>query len=116
MDCTLKLFDVRPFAPQNRCIKVFPGTGAEHSYEKNLLKCAMTKEGTRVTSGSADTQVRIWSIDSFHNPHAPPVLLYCLPGHKGSVNEVQFHPKQPIIASCSSDKTIFLGEIQPASF
>lgn len=34
-----------------------------------------------------------------------------LPGHKGSVNEAVFHPKEPIIGSASSDKNIYLGEI-----
>jgi WD40 repeat protein len=38
-------------------------------------------------------------------------LLHQLPGHKGSVNDVIFHPSQPIIASASSDRTIFLGEL-----
>ncbi len=38
-------------------------------------------------------------------------LAYKLPGHNGSVNEVVFHPKEPIIGSCSSDKTIYLGEL-----
>lgn len=37
--------------------------------------------------------------------------LYHLPGHKGSVNEVTFHPKEPIIGSCSSDNSIYLGEL-----
>ena len=37
--------------------------------------------------------------------------LYCLPGHKGSVNEVIFHPTESIIASCGSDKQIFVGEL-----
>lgn len=38
-------------------------------------------------------------------------VLYALPGHKGSVNEVVFHPKEPIVGSCSNDRTIFLGEL-----
>lgn len=38
-------------------------------------------------------------------------VQYALPGHKGSVNEVVFHPKEPIIGSCSNDRTIFLGEL-----
>ena len=37
---------------------------------------------------------------------------YKLPGHNGSVNEVSFHPKEPIIASAGSDKKIYLGEIE----
>jgi hypothetical protein len=27
------------------------------------------------------------------------------------VNEVVFHPKEPIIGSCSNDRTLFLGEL-----
>lgn len=38
-------------------------------------------------------------------------LLYKLPGHGGSVNEVTFHPVSPIVASASSDKQIYLGEL-----
>jgi len=38
-------------------------------------------------------------------------LMYKLPGHGGSVNQVDFHPQEPIIASCSNDKKIYLGEI-----
>ncbi|KII66467.1 U5 small nuclear ribonucleoprotein 40 kDa protein [Thelohanellus kitauei] len=38
-------------------------------------------------------------------------LVYKLPGHEGSVNDVDFHPIEPIIASCSSDKNIYLGEL-----
>lgn len=39
-------------------------------------------------------------------------ILYRLHGHSGCVNEVDFHPTEPIIGSCASDKKIFLGEIQ----
>ncbi len=38
-------------------------------------------------------------------------VLYALPGHKGSVNEVAFHPTEPIVGSASSDRTIYLGEL-----
>ena len=48
--------------------------------------------------------VHIW--DALTSAH-----VYYLPGHKGSVNEIAFHPREPIIASCSSDKTIILGEL-----
>lgn len=75
-------------------------------------------------------------------------LIYYLPGHKGSVNDVSlvamliyylihiqciyclllffnillffrvgfnqviFHPTEPIVASCGSDKTVLLGELE----
>lgn len=48
--------------------------------------------------------VYVWNV-------ATTKILFKLPGHKGCVNEVVFHPKEPIIASCSNDKTVFLGEL-----
>ncbi len=38
-------------------------------------------------------------------------MLYRLPGHHGSVNDVTFHPYEPVLASASSDKKIFMGEL-----
>lgn len=102
MDNTLRMWDMRPYAAENRCTKVF--TGHQHNFEKNLLKCDWSPDGTKVTAGSADRMVYIWDAASRH-------LLYKLPGHTGSVNEAVFHPDEPIIASCSSDKQIFLGEL-----
>nr|BAU61597.1 U5 snRNP-specific protein [Gonium pectorale] len=102
MDNTLREWDIRPYAPPNRCTKVF--TGHLHSFEKNLLRCDYSADGGKVTCGSADRMVNIWDSSSRK-------LIYKLPGHSGSVNEVVFHPKDPVIASASSDKTVFLGEL-----
>eukprot|EP00898_Chlorokybus_atmophyticus_P005080 jgi/Chlat1/5573/Chrsp369S00849 len=106
MDCTLRIWDMRPFAPQDRCIKIL--TGHQHSFEKTLIKCDWSPDGQLVGCGSSDRNVYIWNTTSRQ-------LLYKLPGHLGSVNEVAFHPKEPIVASCGSDKQIFLGEIQQPS-
>jgi len=105
MDGHLFQWDIRPFIldEQNRCELEFEGV--KHSNEKNLLKCAWSPDQEYVTSGSADSIVKVWSASTGK-------LLYYLPGHKGSVNEVIFHPTVPgIIASCGSDRTIFLGEL-----
>ena len=102
MDNTLRIWDVRPFAPANRCTKVL--TGHQHTFEKHLLKCAWSKDGRRVTAGSGDRMVCVWDVHAHK-------LEYRLPGHTGSVNEAVFHPEQPIVASASSDKTLYLGEI-----
>jgi len=101
-DCTLRVWDIRPYAPTNRCIKIF--SGAEHNYEKNLLRCSWSPDGSKISCGSSDRFVYIWNTTTRQ-------IMYRLSGHKGSVNEVQFHPNQPIIGSCSHDKNIFLGEI-----
>ncbi|KAG8457510.1 hypothetical protein KFE25_004146 [Diacronema lutheri] len=109
MDSTVRSWDVRPFVPagadgsDGRGVRVY--AGAVHNFEKNLIRCAWAPDGARVASGSADRCVYVWDVPSSR-------MLYKLPGHKGSVNEVDFHPTQPIIASCSSDKTVYLGEIE----
>jgi len=56
-----------------------------------------------IASGSSDRNVYVWGTASGQ-------IMYLLPGHKASVNDVDFHPTEPIIVSASSDKTLFLGE------
>ncbi|CAI9729066.1 small nuclear ribonucleoprotein 40 kDa protein-like [Octopus vulgaris] len=102
MDGTVRIWDVRPFAPQERCLKLFQGH--QHSFEKNLLRCSWSSDGRKISAGSGDRFVYIWDT-------ATRQILYKLPGHTGSVNEVDFHPHEPIVMSCSSDKKIYLGEI-----
>ncbi|XP_066268836.1 U5 small nuclear ribonucleoprotein 40 kDa protein-like [Branchiostoma lanceolatum] len=103
MDNTVRIWDVRPFAPQERCVKIFQGN--QHSFEKNLIRCNWSPDGSKVTAGSADRFVYVWDTTSRR-------ILYKLPGHDGSINEVDFHPYEPIVLSASSDKKIYLGEIQ----
>ena len=104
MDNTLRIWDVRPFAPANRCTHAL--SGHQHTFEKHLLKCGWSGDGRRVTAGSGDRMVCVWDVHSQK-------LVYRLPGHTGSVNEAVFHPSQPIVASASSDQTVYLGEIAP---
>ncbi|XP_073252334.1 U5 small nuclear ribonucleoprotein 40 kDa protein-like isoform X2 [Porites lutea] len=104
MDNTVRMWDIRPFAPLERCLKVF--TGAQHNFEKNLIKCSWSPDGLMISSGSADRFVYVWDTNSRR-------ILYKLPGHDGSVNDVDFHPNELILMSCGSDKKIYLGELQP---
>jgi len=105
MDNSLHVHDMRPYVPgDNRLAKVF--TGAVHGFDQNLLKVSWSPDGSKVSAGSADRFVYIW--DSFTKQ-----IIYKLPGHTGTVNEVAFHSQEPIVASCSSDKKIYLGEIEP---
>lgn len=102
MDNTLRIWDVRPYAPMERCVKVI--TGHQHNFEKNLLRCAWSPDGSRISAGSADRFVYVWDTTSRR-------IMYKLPGHNGSVNDVDFHPTEPVIVSGSSDKTLYLGEL-----
>ncbi|CAM5106621.1 unnamed protein product [Natator depressus] len=103
MDNTVRIWDVRPFAPKERCVKIFQGN--VHNFEKNLLRCSWSPDGSKIAGGSADRFVYVWDTTSRR-------ILYKLPGHAGSVNEVAFHPEEPIILSASSDKRLYMGEIQ----
>lgn len=103
MDNTLRVWDVRPYAPGERCVKVFQGH--QHNFEKNLLRCAWSPGSDKISCGSADRHVYIWDVNTRR-------ILYKLPGHNGSVNDVDFSPKEPLILSGSSDKTLYLGEIE----
>ena len=102
MDSTLKAWDVAPFSPSERCVATFEGHS--HDFHKNLLRCSWSHDGEKVACGSADQIVHVWDVASTEE-------LYYLPGHKGAVTEVDFHPKEPILGSASSDKTVYLGEI-----
>lgn len=103
MDNSARIWDVRPFAPQERCVKIMQGH--QHNFEKNLLRCSWSADGSKIAVGSADRYVYIWDTTTRR-------ILYKLPGHSGSVNEVVFHPKEPVVLSCSSDKQLYLGEIE----
>lgn len=102
MDGTLRIWDVRAYAPEQRCTKVLRGIA--HGIDKSLLRANWSADGGMVGCGSADRNVYLF--DSLSG-----TTKYCLPGHTGSVTEVDFHPKQPIIVSASTDKKLFLGEI-----
>jgi len=103
MDNTLKMWDTRAYVEGEREMKSF--VGHAHNYEKGLLRCAFSSDGTRVAAGSADMCVYVWDVDKGK-------LAYKLPGHKGAVNDVAFHPvENPILASAGADGVIFLGEL-----
>lgn len=107
MDCTLRMWDIRPFVKDGasgRMVKVF--SGHSHNVDKNLLKCSWKPDGSMVAAGSSDAppHVYVWDADSGK-------VQYKLPGHKAAVNQVVFHPKEPIVGSCSSDRAIYLGEL-----
>jgi len=102
MDNSLITWDVRAYVSTPRFQKRFGGH--RHNMDKTLLKAAWSPDGTRISAGSADRFVYVWDASNGR-------ILYKLPGHQGSVNEVDFHPTEPIIVSCSNDKKMYVGEI-----
>ncbi|KAF2753163.1 putative U5 snRNP complex subunit [Pseudovirgaria hyperparasitica] len=102
-DSTVKKWDIRPFAPQERLLQTYDG--APLGMEKNLLKACWDSKGQKIAAGSGDRSVVVWDALSGK-------LLYKLPGHKGAVNDVRFSPHdEPIIVSGSSDRMVMLGEL-----
>ncbi|OJD12652.1 hypothetical protein AJ78_06791 [Emergomyces pasteurianus Ep9510] len=102
-DSTVRTWDIRPFAPADRHIKTYDG--APIGLEKNLIRASWNPTGERIAAGSGDRSVVVWDVKSGK-------LLYKLPGHKGTVNDVRFSPgDEPIIVSGSSDRNLMLGEL-----
>ena len=107
MDYTVRIWDVQPFSTsETREEKVF--LGATHNVERNLLRCCWSADMQYVSAGSADRTTNIWEVSTG-------VLKHRLGGHTGSVNETALHPSGTIIASGSSDRTVWLGEIGATS-
>lgn len=102
MDNTVRMWDVRPFCSTNREVKQF--RGAQHNFEKTLIKCGWTPDGKHVGCGSADRHVYVWDVES-------QAIKYRLPGHTGTVNSVAFHPAEPIVLSTGTKGEMYLGEL-----
>jgi WD40 repeat protein len=68
--------------------------GAPAGFENALFKGTWSRSdgGGRVAVGGADRTVTVWNVESGQ-------IQYKLPGHKGTVTCVDFHPKEPISTS-----------------
>jgi Prp8 binding protein len=102
MDDTLKIWDIKPFSTSGdtRLITTLPG--APHGYEKNLIRPCWSPDSDFVATGCGDRSVMVWNVENSR-------LCYKLPGHKGTVNQVDWSGN--ILASASSDRNLFLGEL-----
>ena len=109
MDSTCRLWDIQPFCPtpHQRQAALSPVRGHVHGPDKGLLKCAWSSTGDLVSAGSADGRVHIWDVVSSGQE------LYDLPGHKGTVHTVTFHPQEAtVVASGGQDQHIWVGELE----
>lgn len=117
MDGTLRVWDVRPYVEHGRSVGVLRGSVPAASGP--LLRCAWNAQGTMVAGGSADRYVHVWDtahlLETRQNNNNMKMMgreLYALPGHKGCVNAVAFHPVLPnVLASGAADHHVLVGEL-----
>lgn len=105
LDNVVKVWDVRPFvasASGDRCVKAL--LGAVNNFESALIRVAWSAEGEALAVGSADRVAYVFDVESG-------AIRHRLPGHTGVVTSVAWHPSQPILATASSDKRVFVGEV-----
>ncbi|KAL9052389.1 MAG: hypothetical protein Q9162_005419 [Coniocarpon cinnabarinum] len=103
-DSTVRTWDVRPFAPEDRSVQTYDG--APTYMEKNLYKAVWDSEGKRIAAGSGDRTAVVWDVRTGK-------LLHKLPGHKGAVNDVRFSPADSsVLLSGSTDRNVMLGELK----
>lgn len=100
-DSTARTWDIRPFAPVDRAIRVFDG--AQVGLEKNLMRACWDHEGKRVAAGGGDGTVTVWEGRSGK-------MVQKLPGHRGTVNCVGVSPDGSMIVSASTDRRVLVGE------
>jgi Prp8 binding protein len=92
-DSTVRTWDIRPFAPADRAVRTFDG--APVGLEKNLIRASWDPKGEKIAAGSGDRSVVVWDVKTGK-------LLYKLPGHKGTVNDVRFSPNDEPIGKSPS--------------
>ncbi|SCA48583.1 U5 snrnp-specific protein, putative [Plasmodium ovale] len=100
-DETICFWDIQPFPCDEKLL--FHLSGPKYNVDYNLIKISFNNDNL-VACGSGDNYLYIYD-------YKQKMLKYTLPGHSSTINDVAFHPFEQIVASCSSDGTLFLGEL-----
>uniref|UniRef100_A0A2P2I5R8 Notchless protein-like n=1 Tax=Hirondellea gigas TaxID=1518452 RepID=A0A2P2I5R8_9CRUS len=78
-----------------RCTSSLPG------HSEAILVVRFSPDGTHLASGSGDTTIRLWDVNTETPQHV-------LKGHKGWVQTLEFSPNGAVLASGSMDGLIWL--------
>ncbi|KIJ52177.1 hypothetical protein M422DRAFT_80965, partial [Sphaerobolus stellatus SS14] len=114
------------FSPDGQRVTGNPIAGPFHGHTDRVRSVAFSPDGQRVVSGSDDTTIRIWnvqtgnSIASSFQGHTDPIISVAftpdrqklLTGHTSSVLSVAFSPGGQRIVSGSYDNTIRIWDAQ----
>jgi Prp8 binding protein len=103
-DSTVRTWDVRPFAPADRRLQTYDG--APTGQERNLLKASWDSKGEKIAAGGGDQSVAIWEARTGK-------LLNKLPGHRGAVNDVRFHPLGEPLCKFNKLSFVFTVSFRP---
>jgi Prp8 binding protein len=115
MDNSLKIWDIKPFSlTPTRELMTFKRIfflilANHHGYEGNLIRPCWSPCNQFVSCGSGDRSVNVWNLTKKRLVYKLPGIDFNNEGHKGCVNEVRWNGS--VLASCGSDGTVILGEI-----
>ena len=104
IDETLRIWDLKVL-PSNETRQSKLLFGVAHNFERNLLRCSWSIDDNYVSAGSADKLLKVWRVEDEK-------LIITMDGHEGSINDIDFHPKQNILVSASTDQKLFVGYVE----
>lgn len=108
MDETIRYYDVSTTTSStNRSVKrskPYIYNGSISGDEDLLIRCDLNNKGSTIISGSADNTISCWDFLTRK-------LIDKLPGHRGTVIDVNFHPVYDnILLSSSTDGSVIVRE------
>ncbi|KAF9923756.1 U5 small nuclear ribonucleoprotein [Linnemannia zychae] len=100
MDNTVRIWDVSPYCdPSNHQLRILGDV--TQGTDGHKTRPAWSNDGHLVGSGAANGNVRIWDVQTGQTIHT-------LSGYQAYVNQIDFHPEERKVVSCSTDKTLIL--------